>query len=76
MRRLMREHRLTEPHLEDLGDFFAVTFYGPGERIVDLIPEEGVTDRSAEPFGFAQDRLSRALVCVRPVVGRGTQDLP
>ena len=40
----MREHGLAEPHLEDLGDFFAVTFYGPGDRILDLIPEEGVTD--------------------------------
>jgi predicted HTH transcriptional regulator len=44
MRRLMREHGLAEPKLEDLGDFFAVTFYGPGDRILDLIPEEGVTD--------------------------------
>jgi len=48
MRRLTREHGLAEPHLEDLDDFFAVTFYGPGDRILDLIPEEGVTDRSAE----------------------------
>ena len=39
MRRLMREHGLAEPHLEDLDDFSAVTFYGPGDRILDLIPE-------------------------------------
>ncbi|MGH9838691.1 MAG: ATP-binding protein, partial [Blastocatellia bacterium] len=44
MRRAMREHGLTEPRLEDLHDFFAVTFYGPGDRILDLIPEEGETD--------------------------------
>jgi len=44
MRRLMREHGLAEPVLEDLGSFFAVTFYGPEERILDLIPEEGVVD--------------------------------
>jgi len=44
MRRLMREHGLAEPHLEELDGFFAVTFYGPGDRILDLIPEEGVTD--------------------------------
>ena len=44
MRRLMREHGLAEPVFEDLGNFFAVTFYGPGERILDLIPEEGVVD--------------------------------
>ncbi len=40
MRHAMREYGLAEPHLEDLGDFFAVTFYGPGDRILDLIPEE------------------------------------
>ncbi len=40
----MREHGLAEPVFEDLGNFFAVTFYGPGERILDLIPEEGVVD--------------------------------
>jgi ATP-dependent DNA helicase RecG len=44
MRRAMRDYGLAEPKLEDLGDFFAVTFYGPGDRILDLIPEEGVTD--------------------------------
>ena len=44
MRRLMREHGLAEPVFEDLASFFAVTFYGPGERILDLIPEEGVVD--------------------------------
>jgi len=38
MRRLMREHGLAEACLEDLGGFLAVTFYGPGERILDLIP--------------------------------------
>lgn len=37
----MREHGLAEPVFEELGSFFAVTFYGPGERILDLIPEEG-----------------------------------
>jgi ribosomal protein S30 len=44
MRRLMREHALAEPVFEELGSFFAVTFYGPGERILYLIPEEGVVD--------------------------------
>jgi len=44
MRRLMREHGLAEPFFEDLGNFFAVTFYGPEERILDLIAEEGVVD--------------------------------
>ena len=44
MRRLMCEHGLAEPVFEELGSFFAVTFYGPGEKILDLIPEEGVVD--------------------------------
>ncbi len=44
MRGLIHEHGLMEPVFEDLKGFFAVTFYGPGERILDLIPEEGVVD--------------------------------
>lgn len=44
MRRSMREYGLEEPLFEDLGDFFAVTFKGPGDRILELIPEEGTTD--------------------------------
>jgi ATP-dependent DNA helicase RecG len=47
MKSLMGEHGLAEPKFEDLGDFFAVTFYGPGERILELIPEAGVTDLKA-----------------------------
>ena len=44
MRRQMREHGLSEPVFEEIGQTFRVTFYGPGEDILDLIPEEGVTD--------------------------------
>jgi ATP-dependent DNA helicase RecG len=44
MRRQMREHGLREPVFEEVGQTFRVTFYGPGEDILDLIPEEGVTD--------------------------------
>lgn len=44
MRRQMREHGLSEPVFEEVGQTFRVTFYGPGERILDLIIEEGVTD--------------------------------
>lgn len=47
MKSLMSAHGLSEPKFEDLGDFFAVTFYGPGERILELIPHEGVTDLKA-----------------------------
>jgi ATP-dependent DNA helicase RecG len=44
MRRWMREHGLEEPVFEEIGEAFRVTFYGPGEDILDLIPDEGVTD--------------------------------
>ena len=44
MKRLMREHGLEEPVFEERGSFFKVTFYGPGERILDLVPRAGVTD--------------------------------
>jgi len=62
MRRLMREHGLAEPHLEDLSDFFAVTFYGPGDRILDLIPEEGVTDLRALGLNERQIEALRLMV--------------
>jgi len=44
MKRLMREHGLKEPVFEERGSFFKVSFYGPGERILDLIPRAGVVD--------------------------------
>lgn len=44
MRRWMREHGLSEPVFEEVGQSFRVTFRGPGDAILDLIPEEGVTD--------------------------------
>ena len=44
MKRLMREHGLKELVFEERGSFFKVTFWGPGDRIVDLIPRAGVTD--------------------------------
>jgi ATP-dependent DNA helicase RecG len=44
MRRWMKEHGLAEPIFEEVGQSFRVTFRGPGDAILDLIPEEGVTD--------------------------------
>lgn len=49
MKRWMREQGLGEPVFAPKGDFFHVTFYGPGDRILDLIPsipEERTTDLS------------------------------
>ncbi len=62
MRRLMREHGLAEPVFEELGSFFAVTFYGPGERILDLIPEEGVVDLRELGLNGRQIEALRLLV--------------
>jgi len=47
MRRDMRAHGLPEPRFETGPGWFRVTFPGPGEHILDLIPEEGVTDLHA-----------------------------
>ncbi|MEI7998837.1 MAG: ATP-binding protein, partial [Candidatus Omnitrophota bacterium] len=47
MKNLMKAHGLKEPTLTEEGDFFAVTFLGPGDKILDLvpsIPEERTTD--------------------------------
>lgn len=42
MKKLMKEHGLLEPNLSEEGDFFVVRFYGPGEKILDLVP--GIPD--------------------------------
>ncbi len=47
MKRLMKEHGLAVPSFEEEGDFFVVKFYGPGDKLLDLvpsIPEERQTD--------------------------------
>jgi ATP-dependent DNA helicase RecG len=44
MRQLMRQHGLPEPVFAEIGQTFRVTFQGPGDHILELIPEEGVTD--------------------------------
>jgi ATP-dependent DNA helicase RecG len=62
MRRLMQEHGLAEPVFEELGSFFAVTFYGPGEKILDLIPEEGVVDLRALGLNERQIEALRLMV--------------
>ena len=47
MKRLMVEHGLKEPEFSEEGDYFVVKFYGPGDKILDLvsdIPDERMTD--------------------------------
>ena len=38
MKRLMKEHGLSKPEFKEEGDFFVVKFYGPGDKILDLVP--------------------------------------
>ncbi len=47
MKDFMRDHGLKEPEFRLEGNFFVVTFYGPGENILDLvsdIPDDRMTD--------------------------------
>ncbi|MFC1645844.1 ATP-binding protein [Candidatus Omnitrophota bacterium] len=47
MKRLMKEHGLSAPQFSEEGDVFVVKFFGPGDKILDLvpsIPEERQTD--------------------------------
>jgi len=38
MKTLMKKHGLSAPELSEEGDFFVVKFYGPGDKILDLVP--------------------------------------
>ncbi len=38
MKRFMKEHGLSEPQFSEEGDVFVVKFFGPGDKILDLVP--------------------------------------
>jgi len=46
MKNWMRDHGLAEPVFDLRAGFFRVTFHGPGDQLLDLAPEEGITDLS------------------------------
>lgn len=59
MKQLMKEHGLPYPTFKEEGDFFVARFYGPGDAILDLVPdvpkerhidlrEVGLNDRQIE----------------------------
>jgi predicted HTH transcriptional regulator len=52
----------SEPVFEEIGHTFRVTFYGPADRILDLIPEEGVTDLRALGLNERQIEALRLMV--------------
>ena len=62
MRRWMKEHGLAEPIFEEIGQSFRVTFRGPGDAILDLIPEEGVTDLRDLELNERQIEVLRLMV--------------
>lgn len=62
MRRWMREHGLPETVFQQVGQTFKVTFQGPGDHILDLIPEEGVTDLRASGLNERQIEALRLMV--------------
>jgi ATP-dependent DNA helicase RecG len=62
MRNEMRGHGLPEPTFAEVGDTFRVTFQGPGEHILDLIPEAGVTDLRALGLNERQVEALRLMV--------------
>jgi ATP-dependent DNA helicase RecG len=62
MRAAMRAHGLPEPAFEELGHSFRVRFTGPGDRILDLVPEEGVTDLRTAGLNDRQVEALRLMV--------------
>lgn len=62
MRDEMRRHGLPEPIFAEVGETFKVTFQGPGEHILDLIPEAGVTDLRALGLNERQVEALRLMV--------------
>ncbi|MFH1824779.1 MAG: ATP-binding protein [Candidatus Firestonebacteria bacterium] len=65
MKTLMKNHGLRSPEYKEEGDFFVVTFYGPGEKILDLvsdIPEERQTDLKKLGLNDRQIEVLRLMV--------------
>jgi ATP-dependent DNA helicase RecG len=62
MRQDMQAHGLPQPRFEAGSGWFRVTFPGPGEHILDLIPEEGVTDLRALGLNERQIEALRLMV--------------
>ena len=57
MKKLMKEHGLKEPVFEVGKASFQVTFYGPGDKILDLIKDSRVTDLREVGLNERQVRL-------------------
>jgi len=62
MRRAMQAHGLPAPRFEAGLGWFRVVFLGPGEHILDLIPEEGITDLRVLGLNERQIKALRLMV--------------
>lgn len=65
MKHLMKEHGLYPPSLTQPGNFFRITFYGPGDKILDLvssIPEERQIDLKKMGLNERQIEALRLMV--------------
>jgi len=71
MKKLMKAHGLRAPEFSEEGDFFVVKFYGPGEKILDLvpsIPEERQTDLKKLGLNERQIEALRLMVNEKKVL--------
>lgn len=64
----MSDHGLPGPVFESRAGFFIVTFYGPGDGLLDLEPEEGVTDLTEIGLNERQIEALRQMVNERRVL--------
>lgn len=71
MKKLMKEHGLHAPEFSEEGDFFVVKFYGPGDKILDLvpsIPEHRQTDLKKLGLNERQIETLRLMVNEKRVI--------
>lgn len=71
MKKLMKEHGLLAPEFSEEGDFFVVKFYGPGDKILDLvpsIPEHRQTDLKKLGLNERQIEALRLMVNEKRVI--------
>ncbi|MGB5933496.1 MAG: helix-turn-helix domain-containing protein [Anaerolineae bacterium] len=68
MKKWMRDYGLPEPVFESRAGFFRVTFHGPGDQLLDLVPEEGVMDLREIGLNERQIEALRQMVNERRVL--------
>ncbi|MCL5291037.1 MAG: helix-turn-helix domain-containing protein [Actinobacteria bacterium] len=72
MKNWMKGHGLRVPKIQEKAEHFIITFYGPGDHILDLVPEEGVTDLKALGLNERQVKALALMVNERKVLTNKT----